>query len=241
MSDVSAHDTAHLLPAEGTLYFFYDIWAGKWGFDPEDRGAWMVAFHQGDTSGLSRTDPPPSLVAIDAQIPMLRGGLYSTCRLIPHATLTLPDHYSEKGFPLATRLDAMRASEQAGAEEADGSDEEAEDEESIYADVLDEWRNMIPRPWHQMLGYPALVQSDMEVECQLASHGIYCGNLDWRDDPRTPALLPGAEDWLLLFQIATDREANLEWGDSARLFYWIQRQALAARDFTNVWFVYQTH
>jgi uncharacterized protein YwqG len=92
-----------------------------------------------------------------------------------------------------------------------------------------------------MLGYPALVQSEMELECQLASHGIYVGDLSWRNDPRTQTLTPGAKDWLLLLQVGTDMAANLEWGDSARLYFWIERRALARRDFSNVWFVYQSY
>jgi uncharacterized protein YwqG len=121
------------------------------------------------------------------------------------------------------------------------AEETAEEDASNYAGIVARSRISMAGPWHQMLGYPALVQSDMELECQLVSHGIHYGDGGWRDDPRTPALEAGAHNWVLLLQVDTDLEAKLEWGDNARLYFWIERQALAERRFTNVWFVFQSH
>ncbi len=40
------------LPATGVLSFFYDEEQRAWGFDPDDRGGWLVHFHDGDLAAL---------------------------------------------------------------------------------------------------------------------------------------------------------------------------------------------
>jgi len=94
-------------------------------------------------------------------------------------------------------------------------------------------------PQHQMGGYPSPVQSDsMELECQLASNGVYCGG-PGLDDPRVPELRGGAGEWKLLLQIDTDDEADIMWGDAGMLYFWIRRADLKRRDFSNVWMILQ--
>jgi hypothetical protein len=41
----------------------------------------------------------------------------------------------------------------------------------------------------------------MQLECQLASNGIYCGDPDGYKNPRVAELKSGAADWILLLQI----------------------------------------
>ena len=68
-------------------------------------------------------------------------------------------------------------------------------------------------PKHQLLGFPSTVQGDgMELECQLVSNGIYCGNSSGLEDPRAAALAPGEKDWRLLLQIDTDEQLGLHVG-----------------------------
>lgn len=82
----------------------------------------------------------------------------------------------------------------------------------------------------------------MQLECQLASNGLFVGNSSGYDDPRRPALEPGAKDWLLLLQIDSDEE-NLStmWGDAGRVYFWIRQQDLQKRDFSNVWLILQCY
>ena len=90
---------------------------------------------------------------------------------------------------------------------------------------------------HQLLGHPMEVQGDMAEECQLVTHGMYCGGTDV--DPRAEELKPGAKDWRLLLQVDTDDDAEMMWGDCGRLYYWIRQQDLQARDFDRSWMVLQ--
>jgi uncharacterized protein YwqG len=104
------------------------------------------------------------------------------------------------------------------------------DDRFAYAEMMDESDT---GPIHRMLGNPEPVQGDMQLECQLVSHGLYCGNATGYNDPRAAALRPGAVDWRLLMQIDTDDAAGIMWGDVGRIYYWIHRDALAAQRWSD--------
>jgi uncharacterized protein YwqG len=96
------------------------------------------------------------------------------------------------------------------------------------------------RPHHQIGGYPDPVQGDsMELECQLASNGLYCGDASGYSDPRAAALAKDAGAWKLLLQLDTDDDASMMWGDCGMLYFWIREDDLAKRDFSKVWMVLQ--
>lgn len=95
------------------------------------------------------------------------------------------------------------------------------------------------QPGHQLGGHPDQVQGDMQLECQLVTNGLYCGDASGYESPRARELAPGAADWTLLLQIDSDDELGLMWGDLGRVYFWIRRQDLAARDFSRVWAILQ--
>jgi len=89
---------------------------------------------------------------------------------------------------------------------------------------------------HRIGGNPQQIQGDMQLEAQLVSHGIYCGNPDGYRDPRAKMLEPGAKDWELLFQIDTDEDGpGFIWGDVGRLYFWIRRDDREHRNFDEIW------
>lgn len=93
---------------------------------------------------------------------------------------------------------------------------------------------------HQVLGYPSPVQNaDMEVECQLASSGVYVGDADGYKDPRVPALKVGADEWRMLLQLDTDDDTGWMWGDVGTLYFWVRESDAKAGDFSKVWMVFQ--
>ena len=53
-------------------------------------------------------------------------------------------------------------------------------------------------PRHRAFGWPEPVQNAMQLECHLASNGIYVGGPEGYRDPRVGDLKAGADDWLLL-------------------------------------------
>ncbi len=92
---------------------------------------------------------------------------------------------------------------------------------------------------HQLLGHPAPIQNEMRLECQLVSHGLYCGDARGGRDPRAKELAPGAADWRLLLQVDTDDDAGMMWGDCGRLYFWIREDDLRDCAFENAWMILQ--
>lgn len=96
------------------------------------------------------------------------------------------------------------------------------------------------QPGHHLFGYPSPVQgNDMDLECQLVSHGLYCGDSSGYDDPKAKQLESGRSDWLLLLQLDSDDDAGMMWGDCGMLYFWIRKSDLAAARFDNCWMILQ--
>lgn len=96
------------------------------------------------------------------------------------------------------------------------------------------------QPSHHLFGYPNPVQgNDMDLECQLVSHGLYCGDASGYDDPQAKQLESSRSDWLLLLQLDSDDDAGMMWGDCGMLYFWIRKSDLAAARFDNCWMILQ--
>jgi uncharacterized protein YwqG len=52
-------------------------------------------------------------------------------------------------------------------------------------------------------------------------------------------LEPGAKDWKLLLQLASDEDTEMMWGDGGTLYFWIREADLPDRDFSKVWIILQ--
>ena len=111
--------------------------------------------------------------------------------------------------------------------------------DEVYDSFFEEYRRQGPD--HQLLGWPAVVQNEMELECQLVTYGLYLADLSGYKDPRRKELEKNAQDWILLFQVDSDDDAMMMWGDVGRLYFWIRRQDLERADFTRAWCILQCH
>ena len=95
-------------------------------------------------------------------------------------------------------------------------------------------------PQHQIGGFPSVIQGDsMELECQLASHGLYCGDASGYADPRAQELGEGSADWRLLLQLDSDDDIGMMWGDCGMLYFWVRAGDLRACNFAEAWMVLQ--
>ena len=97
-------------------------------------------------------------------------------------------------------------------------------------------------PHHQVCGFPDAIQGDeMELECQLVSHGLYCGDSSGYMSRDAAALRDGANDWRLLLQIDSDEGLGVMWGDGGILYFWIREEDARAGRFDQAWAVLQCH
>ncbi len=95
---------------------------------------------------------------------------------------------------------------------------------------------------NKMFGYADNVQGEMELECQLVTNGLYCGDATGYNDPRRPELEKGITDWNLLLQIDSEEDkTGMMWGDAGRLYFWIKEQDLKDLNFDESWFVLQCY
>lgn len=132
------------------------------------------------------------------------------------------------------RIRTRPSSERPAVEQLNFTDAEMDD----YSDAQREPFQGMPQ--HQVCGFPAPVQADaMELECQLVTHGLYCGDSTGYDDPRAAALGAGATDWRLLFQFDSDDELNIMWGDCGMIYFWVRSQDARQADFSNTWLILQ--
>ncbi|HKQ31389.1 MAG TPA: YwqG family protein, partial [Burkholderiales bacterium] len=90
-------------------------------------------------------------------------------------------------------------------------------------------------PHHRFGGYSENLQGDMQLEAELVTHGLYCGDETGYNDPRAKTLAATCEQWALLLQLDSNDAAGVMWGDMGMLYYWIRSADLAARDFSKSW------
>jgi uncharacterized protein YwqG len=93
---------------------------------------------------------------------------------------------------------------------------------------------------HRVGGYPIQIRTDMQTECALVSNGLDLGDASAWTSKTSEAFKADAENWLLLLQIASDKSANMMWGDVGNLYVWIRRDALRARRFAEARVILQS-
>jgi uncharacterized protein YwqG len=212
VADVAPYDVENVLPSVGWLYFFYEVDAKPCGVEPADRGGWRV-FYLADKSWPLERIPHPAAQGKLGQI-----------KALPPCTLELSE---ELTLPTNIRIQ----------QKLNFSDEEWERYREVIR-VSSRLKHL--RIKHHLLGFPDAIQNnDMELECQFVSNGL---GPRWYDDRRRFIFESGVVDWQLLLQIDTDNyDLGVIWGDSGRIYYWIQRQALQERNFDNSWLTLQCH
>jgi len=211
MSDVAPYDTEKVLPSTGQLYFFYEIDEMPSGSHPLDKDSCKVLYLADENVPLERLRS----FAVQGKVRQIKP--------LPPCTLELSEELS---LPTGRKVQAKFHF--------------ADEQMDRYWNLLNAVE-LATRPMHHLLGHPNPAQDDdMELECQLASNGIILGGPEGYRNPRRYELEAGASDWRLLLQIDTDEDGlGKMWGDAGLIYYWIQRQALQARNFDNCWLIFQ--
>lgn len=216
LAEISKYDTDNLLPKTGLLSFFYDCDTMRWGYDPKDKGCARVYYFE-NVNALSHAEYPNNLDA-DFHFPELA-----------------ISGRSEKSYQDFEDFIVQR---EKMAMEWDQFDEDLKSMGIEEPDDLDDLS--------KLLGWANVIQGNMTRECELiARRGYYLGDPDsWelvtpRDRQETEQW--ANRDWLLLFQLGTVETDGFElmFGDCGRIYFYIHRDDLAARNFDNVWLILQ--
>lgn len=163
----------------------------------------------------------------------------------PHGT-NLVRAVAPEGLPAEFRFEPCTVSFTA-YEDLPDLDEETDaralddDETDRYVDLRDYVASGGDGPSHKLLGFADPIQYSMELECQLVTNGIHCGNPSGYKDPRSEALKAGQADWRLLLQLDSDERAGMMWGDLGRLYFWMREADLRSRRFDKAWLIQQCH
>ena len=214
LSEIAKYDTDHLLPQTGLLSFFYECDTMRWGYDPKDKGCARVYYFE-DINALSPAEFPDDLED-DFRFPEI-----AISERSEKSYQDFEDFIVQRE-KMVMEWDAFdEAMESMGIEEPDDLDDRS-----------------------KLLGWADIIQNNMTCECELvARRGYYLGR-GW--DDVTPRDRQETEqwanrDWLLLFQLGTVEADGFElmFGDCGRIYFYIHRDDLAARNFDNVWLILQ--
>lgn len=154
----------------------------------------------------------------------------------PEEDVTIGEGRLPRQFVGFTPIMSLPSWERPEVQELELSEEELE--------LLDELtsRPFGGAPKHQVGGHPTPIQGDqMEVECQLASHGIPVGDPSGYLGPAAEELKLGAAEWRLLLQLDSDDQLDLMWGDGGKIYFWVPEAAARRGDFTATWLILQCY
>jgi uncharacterized protein YwqG len=214
LEDVAAVYPEGGLPPHGLLLFFYDTVSQPSGLAPADRGSCQVVLYQGHPSSLE---------------PVPERDWFIEWPLDLSLELTLPNVFSL----VAEQLDL----DSAGVEPWEELRKRLARLQGVELEELAPERFAL----HRLLGYPEQVRdSRMELDCQLASHGIDLSDGSGYTDPQALEPAPGVGQWRLLLQLSTDDEVGFYWGDGlGRLYIWIREGDLLEHNTSKAWAILQ--
>ena len=210
--EASKYDKDSLLPSKGMLYFFYEIATMAWGYDPKDKGSARVYYYSGDISELIRTDFPSDLLE-EFQLPEMAIA-FSVHNELPFFEEFIVSH-EEFGH---NRYDDYDKAKNTIVPESD--------EVGIS----------------KLFGYADLIQSEMVLQCELTTNGIYTGNSEGYAHV-TAEQKENCSKWQLLLQLDSIQTENYEmlWGDDGHIYYYINIDDLKASNFDNCWLILQCY
>lgn len=93
----------------------------------------------------------------------------------------------------------------------------------LVSDAVEEEQTL-----HRILGYPDQIQGDVAASVQ------QCFEKNW-ENPDWESLAEQGKELILLFQMDSDDNLDVMWGDGGMLYFYIKPEDLANTDFSNVW------
>lgn len=232
VADIAPLDVEKALPKSGILYFFYDVTMEAFvsGGDPVN---WKVVYYDGDVSALSRTPAPtglpefgelaPNIAIFSEELSIPNWECVEVIKLFEDFAVTEEEKERYRNFVIELTEHNLRSQEQV-----------------MKKGILPAHLRLPAH--HRLLGYPDVLYSDSRFEC--------VADRDWEEldgieEQKRATLhhqwMQEALNWRFLFQIDSDNEADLNWGDVGIMFVFIHREDLENANFDNVKLFYEGH
>jgi uncharacterized protein YwqG len=220
LSDIAPYFVDAPAPKSGMLNFFIDLQEFGNGNQHDDIDGWKVIYTPEPKPSVERPEVSPEGYELASDWPDLDPDL-PFCPISFTQDLTIPSFRSIEILPLGKlefeAYDALR---------------------NKLADLVDQTDSI-----HRMFGHPDAVQGCMQIEAQFVTNAAYLpsGVHNYFKHPRAGELMPGAHDWLLLFQLDSNKTPGWMWGDWGRVYFWIKSDDLARCAFEKTWHFLQCH
>lgn len=188
LSEVARQDIDGLLPAQGMIWFFYDLEGFPAGQAPQEKGGFRVLYDPDEGGRLERRRAPK-------RAPVLTGA--ARVRATPEPTLPPEESHEAQVLDLSPDqwdayyelLSSLEATEDVGRDTR-----------------------------HKLLGYADLLQGDLRLDCQMVAAGLDCREDASFRDPRVLELDQGIVEWQLLLQLDHDERLGLDLGGGRLYF-----------------------
>jgi uncharacterized protein YwqG len=92
----------------------------------------------------------------------------------------------------------------------------------------------------QLGGWPVSIQGPMLQQCEIVSAGMVYNRKGFEKALRM-GLDKREQNWRLVLQVDTCEDANMDWGDSGRLYVWMREPDIRARKFDAAWTILQCY
>lgn len=213
LTDYAQFDDEHLLPDHGLLQFFFETDSQPWGFDPDHRGCFKVYYYE-DFESLHRADFPEDMEDLFKFPPL-------------HMAV-----HQEKSYPCLAEFYKLFE-----------DDFDSDDFYQAYEELVPDE----PENRSKLLGWANLIQGcTIYAKAEGCTRGLKLG--DPHDYQQLPTdikakVADAINNWMLLFQldVIETPEFDFMFGDCGRLYFCINKEDLAARNFNNVWFEIQCY
>lgn len=209
LNEISQQINYEWLSDTGSVLFFYDIEEMPWGFDPKDRGKWKVIYQDNPSIAF---DHPKNL----------------------EKELIIKEKYIK-----VCKIELLPSFEDRCIQNLNLTNEET-DLYIEFGEHYKEFDSYGESPAHQIGGFPQPIQGDeMQFEAQQASRGIYMGDGKAYQSAEAKDYESAKSKWKLLFQIDSDEELGIMWGDVGMLYFWVEQNKSISNDFENTWLILQ--
>jgi len=230
---------------EGSLNFVASIDCGRLptdGYDiaVPDSGT-LLLFYFDSNAGYFDPEYPPRTVAVSepetlvgARVIFIPAGAATAERATP-ADIEPYEFVPLTAKPILTGPDWYHPAFRATCQDLDDSDRTFLDDHANGDAFVSALRKLAPSPRHQVGGHAVPVQDAVELDVAQAQLGIRAPF----DDKSWQAIQDEGQQWTLLAQIDSDKEAGMMWGDVGTLYWLIRPEDLAAANFQASSFTWQ--